>query len=74
MLGAISTFEHDLLLERQREGVELAKMKGTYLGRLSKVDDNRIKEIKSLFDKSTNKALLAKKFVISRRYLYSIVK
>ncbi|SHH55422.1 recombinase family protein [Tepidibacter thalassicus] len=33
MLGAIAEFERDCLLERQREGIALAKAKGKYKGR-----------------------------------------
>jgi len=33
MIGAIAEFERDLLLERQREGIEKAKQKGVYKGR-----------------------------------------
>jgi DNA invertase Pin-like site-specific DNA recombinase len=74
MLGAISTFERDLLLERQREGIALAKEKGKYKGRPPRFDDKKIKEIKQQFKESTNKAELAKELGISRGYLYEIVK
>ena len=33
MLGAIATFERDMMLERQREGIRLAKDAGAYKGR-----------------------------------------
>ena len=33
MLGSIYQFERDCLLERQREGIEIAKAKGKYKGR-----------------------------------------
>lgn len=33
MLGAIATFEREMMLERQREGIALAKAKGVYTGR-----------------------------------------
>jgi len=33
MLGAINTFERENLLERQREGIAIAKQKGLYKGR-----------------------------------------
>jgi DNA invertase Pin-like site-specific DNA recombinase len=34
MLGAIATFERDLMLERQREGIAKAKAEGKYRGRV----------------------------------------
>ncbi|WP_275065495.1 recombinase family protein [Aeromonas hydrophila] len=33
MIGAIATFERELMLERQAEGIELAKRRGAYKGR-----------------------------------------
>lgn len=72
MLGAISTFERELLLERQREGIAIAKQKGKYKGRVSKFNDAEIKVIKQKFDEATNKADLARKLGISRGYLYQL--
>ena len=36
MIGAIATFERENLLERQREGIQLAKEQGKYKGRAAK--------------------------------------
>ena len=33
VIGAINQFEREILLERQREGIEIAKRKGKYKGR-----------------------------------------
>ncbi|MCE9781337.1 recombinase family protein [Shewanella algae] len=33
MVGAIATFERELMLERQAEGIALAKQRGSYKGR-----------------------------------------
>ena len=74
MLGAISTFERDLMLERQREGIAIAKEKGKYKGRRSNFTDDDITKIKNEFKQTTNKAKLAKKYNISRGYLYELIK
>lgn len=37
MIGAISTFEREIMMERQREGIALAKQAGKYKGRKSMV-------------------------------------
>lgn len=74
MLGAISTFERDLMLERQREGIAIAKEKGKYKGRRSIFSNDDISKIKIEFNQSTNKSKLAKKYHISRGYLYELVK
>jgi DNA invertase Pin-like site-specific DNA recombinase len=38
MLGAVAQFERELMLERQREGIESAKQKGLYKGRKASID------------------------------------
>ncbi len=72
LLSAISQFERDLLLARQREGIALAKKRGAYKGRQSKFTDDEFKQIREDFDKTKNKAALAKRWGISRAYLYRI--
>ena len=72
MLGAISTFERDLMLERQREGIAIAKAKGKYKGRKSAFSDDDIEQMKVEFAETKNKAELARKYGISRAYLYRL--
>ena len=72
MLGAIAQFERDLMLERQREGIAIAKAKGRYKGRQTKFTNEDIDNIKKQFSDSTNKAQLAREWGISRQYLYRI--
>ena len=74
MLAAISTFERDLMLERQREGIAIAKQKGKYKGRKSNFSDDDLRLIREDFKTSKNKAELAKKWGISRGYLYELAK
>lgn len=72
MLGAIAQFERDLMLERQREGIAIAKAKGRYKGRQTRFSDNEIKQMKSEFDTAKNKAAVARQWGISRQYLYKL--
>ena len=74
LLGAIAQFERDLTLERQREGISIAKQKGIYKGRQSRFSKDDIAKIKSEFIATKNKAQLAKKWGISRAYLYKLAK
>lgn len=74
MLGAISTFERDLMLERQREGIAIAKAKGKYKGRKSAFSDADIEQIRTEFVQTNNKAELARKYNISRAYLYRLAR
>jgi DNA invertase Pin-like site-specific DNA recombinase len=66
MLGTISSFEGDLMLERQREGTQIAKENNVYKGKKSVFSDEDISVIKKEFDESTNKAELARKHSITR--------
>jgi DNA invertase Pin-like site-specific DNA recombinase len=73
MLGAISTFERDLLLERQAEGIAIAKSKGIYKGRKSKFSTTQVADIRQRFNESNNKSKLAEEIGITRAYLYRLV-
>jgi DNA invertase Pin-like site-specific DNA recombinase len=42
MLGAVAQFERELMLERQREGIEAAKAKGKFKGRKATIDSDVI--------------------------------
>jgi DNA invertase Pin-like site-specific DNA recombinase len=74
MLGAISSFERDLMLERQREGIAIAKENNVYKGRKSVFSKEDTLAIKKEFDESADKAELTRKHSITRSYLYKLVK
>lgn len=74
LLSAISQFERDLLLSRQREGIALAKERGAYKGRQSKFTEDEFRQIREEFQTTKNKAALAKRWKISRAYLYRVAK
>jgi len=42
MLGAVYQFERAIMLERQKEGVQIAKAQGKYKGRKKTIDDDEI--------------------------------
>ena len=55
MLGAISEFERAIILERQKEGIAIAKAKGKYKGGVKKLSEEQINEIKAVVnDRKTN--------------------
>lgn len=73
MLGAIAQFERNLLLERQREGIAIAKAKGKYRGKQSRFSAADIQAMKERFSKpDTNKSALARDFGITRQHLYRL--
>lgn len=44
ILGSFAEFERELMLERQREGIAIAKYKGKYKGRVKSIDNDVIRE------------------------------
>lgn len=70
VMGAFAEFERSLIKERQREGIELAKKRGVYKGRKSKLNAAQIKELRELDKKGVPKAKIARDFGISRKTLY----
>jgi len=74
ILSGFATFERNIILERQREGIEIAKQKGKYKGRKSKLTELEQNELKLSFDEGVSKTELAKKYDLSRSYVYRLVK
>lgn len=74
MLGAIYEFERTNLLERQREGVAIAKTQGKYKGRKEiKIDDFGTQYQKYL-NRELSKVQLAKALHISRPTLDKLIR
>ena len=71
MLGAVAELERNLILERQREGIALAKMHGKYKGGQPKLTAQQVEEIKALVNNRTPITQIAKQFGISRRTVYN---
>ena len=64
MIGAIATFEREIMLERQAEGIALAKAKGVYKGRKPTAMEKR-DEVLYLLSQGIAKASVAKRLGIS---------
>jgi DNA invertase Pin-like site-specific DNA recombinase len=74
MMAGFAQFERSLILERQREGIAIAKADGKYQGKQSRFTEEKIKLIRERFnDPATNKAALARELKITRAYLYKLV-
>lgn len=74
IMGAVAEFERELLLERQRDGIAVAKADGKYRGGKFKLKDAQVVELRKRSDKGENKAALAREFKISRQTLYDYLK
>jgi DNA invertase Pin-like site-specific DNA recombinase len=71
MMGAFAEFERALILERQREGIAIARQKNTYKGRVKVLDASKVAAVKERIAAGVNKAKVAREFGISRPTLYS---
>lgn len=73
MIGAIATFEREIMLERQAEGIALAKAKGVYKGRKPTA---RVKatDALSLLEEGYSKVKVAEVLNISQSSLYRIIR
>ena len=71
MLGAVAEFERELLRERQREGITIAKSKGVYKGRAKALNPEQARELVELANNGMPKAELARTYGISRQTLYA---
>lgn len=74
MIGAIAEFERTNLLERQKEGIAIAKQKGVYKGRKEvKIDDFESYYLRYK-NREFTKTSLAKELGISRPTLDKLIK
>lgn len=71
MLGAVAEFERSIILERQSEGIAIAKAEGKYKGRTPALSAERKAELRQRAAAGEKKALLAAEFKISRQTLYA---
>lgn len=74
ILGAVAEFERDIIKERQREGIELAKQRGIYKGSKKKLSPEQIALMKERLALGFSKAKVARDFNISRMCLYQYLR
>lgn len=75
VMGAFGEFEHQLIRERQKEGIEIAKANGVYKGRSKALTEEMITELKAMTDiQGMKKSYICHKFKISRMTLYNYLK
>jgi DNA invertase Pin-like site-specific DNA recombinase len=76
LLGAVAQFERDLIKERQREGIAIAKAKGVYKGRAPKLTREKVELLKvmDMANEGRGRASLAREFGISRETMYKYLR
>ncbi|PSW41706.1 recombinase family protein [Photobacterium leiognathi] len=73
MIGAVASFERQLLLERQAEGIAVAKAKGKYKGR-QPINDNKLELIRRLSAEGRSKKDIARLTETSLSTVYRSLK
>lgn len=71
MLGSVAEFERSLLLERQREGIAIAKAKGTYKGRTPSLTDDERMQVAQRLSSGESATALAREYNVSRATVYN---
>lgn len=74
LLGSLAEFERSRILERQREGIELAKGRGVYKGRKPSLSEEQVRMIRWRVSAGEKKAQLAREYGVCRETLYSYLR
>ena len=70
VMGAFAQFERELIRERQREGIVLAKNRGAYRGRKRSLTTAQAAELLRRVANGESKTLLAREFGVTRDTVY----
>jgi len=72
ILGAVAEFERQMIRERQREGILLARQRNAYdkCGRKPSLTPKQIEEIKGRLSRGETVSALAKEYGVSRQTIY----
>jgi DNA invertase Pin-like site-specific DNA recombinase len=74
VMGSFAQFERELIKERQREGIAIAKKKGVYKGRKPSLSAEQAGELRKRVAAGEKKAGIARDFNISRETLYQYLR
>ena len=73
LMGAFAEFERELILERQKEGIELAKQRNVYSGRPKKLSETEEEQILEQLEYNKDKEEVGKRFGVSRTTVWRII-
>jgi DNA invertase Pin-like site-specific DNA recombinase len=74
VMGAFAQFERDLIRERQKEGIALAKKKGVYTGRVKALKLEQVEELRRRVASGVPLAAVARDLKVSRMTAYRYLK
>ena len=72
VLGAVASFERDLIFERTEEGKARARAKGVRFGRTPKLAPQRLAELHQRFAAGDSRGILSREFGITRSSVYRL--
>jgi DNA invertase Pin-like site-specific DNA recombinase len=70
ILAGVATWEREIMLERQREGIAKAKAEGKYLGRKATIEAGEVLALKA---EGIGPAAIAKRLGIARSSVYRML-
>jgi len=73
MLGAVAQFERDMIQERQREGIALAKARGIYKGRSPSLNHGQIADIRQRAAEGESPSKIARLYKVHRQTVYRYI-
>jgi DNA invertase Pin-like site-specific DNA recombinase len=71
MLGAVAEFERSMILERQREGIAIAKAAGKYKGRQPALTAAQAEELRQRLTAGESVSALAREYGVARQTVYN---
>ena len=72
MLAAIAEFEKGIMLERQREGIDIAKEDGKYKGR-KPIEETKLQQVQTLVENGISVSKAVSEVGIGRRTYYKAI-
>lgn len=73
LISAVAQLERNLLLEQDRETVDLLRARGAHNGRVRKLNDEQVRHVRSAVAAGETKAKIARDLGCSRRLLYDVL-
>lgn len=74
IMGAFAEFEREIIRERQKEGIKLAKQRGVYAGRKKLLNSEQVTELHRLAREGYKKTKIAEMFNMSRESVYKYLR
>lgn len=73
LISAVAQLERNLILKRNREAVDLPRARGAHNGRVRKLNDEQVRQVKIAVAAGEAKAKIARDLGCSRRLLYDVL-